>query len=145
MATAAVGTAVVAGTAGAVHHHQDQKYAQQDYEEQQQYDQAYQEGASDAQAQQAAPPPQPAPAAAQEVDVVSQLERLGALKDQGILTEEEFAAQKAKLLGMSSQSRLRHKNNHMGMVNSIQRKVKKLLGADVEPWAVIHTGSERVR
>ena len=100
MATAAVGTAVVAGTAGAVHHHQDQKYAQQDYEEQQQYDQAYQEGASDAQAQQAAPPPQPAPAAAQEVDVVSQLERLGALKEQGILTEEEFAAQKSKLLGM---------------------------------------------
>jgi hypothetical protein len=28
-----------------------------------------------------------------------QLERLAALKDQGILTEEEFAAQKAKLLG----------------------------------------------
>ena len=28
------------------------------------------------------------------------LERLGALKDQGILTEEEFAAQKAKLLGL---------------------------------------------
>jgi hypothetical protein len=53
----------------------------------------------------AAPPPQevvyveapPAPAA--EEDVITQLERLGALKAQGILTEEEFAAQKAKLLG----------------------------------------------
>jgi hypothetical protein len=33
-------------------------------------------------------------------DVLSQLERLGALKAQGLLTEEEFAAQKAKLLGL---------------------------------------------
>jgi hypothetical protein len=33
-------------------------------------------------------------------DVITQLERLGALKAQGLLTEEEFAAQKAKLLGM---------------------------------------------
>jgi hypothetical protein len=31
--------------------------------------------------------------------VITQLERLAALKDQGILTEEEFAAEKAKLLG----------------------------------------------
>ena len=38
-------------------------------------------------------------APAQEEDVITQLERLGALKAQGILTEEEFAAQKAKLLG----------------------------------------------
>ena len=83
---AAVGTAVIAGTAGAVHHHQDKKYAQ-DYE-QEQYEQ-----------EQYAPPPAPAPAPAQEVDVASQLERLADLKDQGILTEEEFAAQKAKLLG----------------------------------------------
>ena len=36
-------------------------------------------------------------AGAQE-DVVSQLERLAKLRDQGALTEEEFAAQKAKLL-----------------------------------------------
>ena len=41
-----------------------------------------------------------APAApAPEEDVITQLERLGALKAQGLLTEEEFAAQKAKLLG----------------------------------------------
>jgi hypothetical protein len=32
--------------------------------------------------------------------VITQLERLGALKAKGLLTEEEFAAQKAKLLGM---------------------------------------------
>jgi hypothetical protein len=48
VARVAVGTAVVAGTAGAVHHHQDQKYAQKDAAAQQQYDQAYQQGAADA-------------------------------------------------------------------------------------------------
>jgi hypothetical protein len=46
------------------------------------------------------PPPPPAPAAPSNEDVVSQLERLGALKAQGLLTDEEFNAQKAKLLGM---------------------------------------------
>lgn len=59
--------------------------------------------------QQQAPPPQqyapPPPAEyyeppAQQDDMITQLERLGALKAQGLLTEEEFAAQKAKLLGM---------------------------------------------
>ena len=88
---AAVGTAVIAGTAGAVHHHQDKKYAQ-DYEQEQYEQEQYEQ-------EQYAPPPAPAPAPAQEVDVASQLERLADLKDQGILTEEEFTAQKAKLLG----------------------------------------------
>jgi hypothetical protein len=41
-------------------------------------------------------PPPPAP----EEDVITQIERLGALKAQGLLTEDEFQAQKAKLLGM---------------------------------------------
>ncbi|MFC1923673.1 SHOCT domain-containing protein [Chloroflexota bacterium] len=91
MATVAVGTAVVAGTAGAVHHHQNKKYAQQDYEQQQ----AMQQEAYEQPQEQFAPPP-----AVPEEDMITQLERLGALKDQGILTEEEFAAQKAKLLGM---------------------------------------------
>jgi hypothetical protein len=51
--------------------------------------------------QENAPPPQeyaPPPPAPDE-DVITQLERLGALKAQGLLTDEEFAAQKAKLLG----------------------------------------------
>lgn len=57
---------------------------------------------------QTAPPPQAAPqyvdvmpteAPIGQEDVITQLERLGALRAQGILTEEEFAAQKAKLLG----------------------------------------------
>ena len=37
-------------------------------------------------------------AAAPQIDVADQLAKLAALKDQGILSEEEFAAQKAKLL-----------------------------------------------
>jgi hypothetical protein len=101
VARVAVGTAVVAGTAGVVHHHQNQRYAQQDAAAQQEYDQAYEQGAADAQQQYAPPPQAPPPAApAPQEDVISQIERLGALKDQGLLTEEEFADQKAKLLGM---------------------------------------------
>lgn len=53
-----------------------------------------------------APPPQqyaePAPIAAAPApaaDPIEQLQKLGEMKMQGLLTEEEFAAQKAKLLG----------------------------------------------
>lgn len=51
------------------------------------------------------PPPQyvevlPPEAQVGQEDMITQLERLGALRAQGILTEEEFAAQKAKLLGL---------------------------------------------
>src|SRR3954471_5312604 len=45
-----------------------------------------------------APPVAAPPPAAPPVDLVDQLRRLGELRDAGILTEEEFAAQKAKLL-----------------------------------------------
>ena len=50
--------------------------------------------------EQAAPPPQEVypPDPDPEEDMVTQLERLGALKAQGLLTEEEYAAAKAKLL-----------------------------------------------
>ena len=98
---AAVGTAVVVGTAGAVHHHQQKKYAQQDAAAQAQYDQAYQQGAADAQAQQYAAPPvqyaapvEQAPAA----DMMTQLQQLAQLHESGALTDEEFAAAKQKLL-----------------------------------------------
>ena len=44
-------------------------------------------------------PPAAPPPAAPQVDMVEQLRKLGELRDAGILTEEEFAAQKAKILG----------------------------------------------
>lgn len=86
-------TAVVAGTAtavsGRVHRRQESRWGQQ--EEQQQ---------AQAAPPQAAPAPvAAAPAPAGEDSLIDQLKQLGELKEQGILTEEEFAAQKAKLLG----------------------------------------------
>ena len=90
-------TAVVAGTASAVNgrvqRRQAERFAERDANIAAQRSAAYQ--------QQVAPPPPPAPAAAPAptTDVVSQLKSLAELRDQGILTEEEFAAQKAKILG----------------------------------------------
>ncbi|KRC61421.1 hypothetical protein ASE14_11125 [Agromyces sp. Root81] len=99
-------TAVVAGTAtavsGGVQRHQQQKA--QDQYEQQQYEAQQQQAQMDAAAQQAlaqqqAAAAQAAPAApAGGVDVVAELQKLAALQQQGILTPEEFAAAKAKLL-----------------------------------------------
>jgi hypothetical protein len=45
----------------------------------------------------AAPPPPPSSAPAD--DMIAQLKELASLKEQGILTDEEFAAQKARILG----------------------------------------------
>jgi hypothetical protein len=78
----------VAGTAGAVRHRQDQKYASQDQE-------AYEQEVAAQQA--AAPPPAAAPAAP---DYAAELEQLAQLKAQGILTEEEFEAKKKQILGI---------------------------------------------
>lgn len=55
---------------------------------------------ADLQAQQAAAPP-PAPAGGMSDETINQLKQLGELKDQGVLTEDEFEAQKKKLLGMT--------------------------------------------
>lgn len=100
VARVAVGTAVMAGTAGAVHHHQEQKWANQQAEQQQQYDQAYQQGAADTQQQYAPPPPQYAAPVQQAPadDLTAKLQELAQLHASGILTDEEFAAAKAKLL-----------------------------------------------
>ena len=49
-------------------------------------------------AQQAAPPPPPPPPAAAAPDLMGQLQKLAQLKDAGALTDEEYAAAKAKLL-----------------------------------------------
>ncbi len=101
-----VRTAAVVGTATATRNAVDRRQAEKNAK-------AYANAMDSAYGQQpppqqqqvvyAAPPqqeyaPAPAPAPSQD-DVISQLERLGALKAQGILTEEEFAAQKAKILG----------------------------------------------
>lgn len=83
-------TAVVAGTAtavsGGVARRQQAKAVQS------QEAQAYEE-------QQQAPAPAPAAAPAESTgDVISQLKELAELKNQGILTDAEFEAQKAKIL-----------------------------------------------
>ena len=96
----AAGTAVIAGTAGAVRHHQEQKYSNQAADQQAQQQAIYDQGMADAQAA-AAPPPAPAPApvaAAPPVDLTAELTKLASLKEAGVLTDEEFAAAKAKLL-----------------------------------------------
>ena len=98
---ATVATAAVVGTAGAVRHHQDQKYANQDAAAQDQQNAAYQQGQADAQAQQqqAAPPPAAAPAPAPaESDLTSQLQQLSQLHNAGVLSDEEFAQAKQKVL-----------------------------------------------
>jgi Short C-terminal domain len=80
-------TAVIAGTATSVSNRvsrrQGERWARQaqpepDYE--------------------AAPPEAPAPAGPSS-DAIQKLKDLAALKDQGVLTEEEFATQKARILG----------------------------------------------
>ena len=79
-------TAVVAGTAtavsGRVQRRQASKWDQQDAQEQQQ------------QYEQEAPPPEA------EDDATAKLQDLAQLHTQGVLTDEEFAAAKAKLLGI---------------------------------------------
>jgi hypothetical protein len=80
---AAARTAVVAGTAtavsGRVARRQQSKYA--------------------AQEQQAAAAA-PAPAAAAEPEYMAELEQLARLRDQGVLTPEEFEAKKKQILGL---------------------------------------------
>ena len=78
-------TAVVAGTAtavsGRVQRRQAARYDEQDAQQQQQYQQA-------------------PPAAAPADDPNAQLQNLAQLHTQGVLTDEEFAASKAKILGI---------------------------------------------
>jgi hypothetical protein len=93
-------TAAVVGTANAVSHKQQQKYAAQDQQAAQAA--AYQQQQM---AQQAAPPPPqqyaPPPAPVVEEDpTVAKLNQLAALHAQGILSDEEFVAAKAKALGI---------------------------------------------
>jgi hypothetical protein len=102
-------TAVIAGTATAVSGSMHAKQAQsaqaqqQNAAAQQQAAAAQQQAmvdqaAAQAAAQVAAQQAPAAPAATSTQDMVAQIKQLGELKDAGLLTEEEFAAQKAKLL-----------------------------------------------
>lgn len=105
-------TAVIAGTAGAVSNRQQNRYAQQRADaqaqadaqaaaEQARFDAAVQQAA----AQQVAAQPAPAPAAVAAPaptgggdDLLGQLQQLAQLQAAGILSPDEFAAAKAKLL-----------------------------------------------
>jgi hypothetical protein len=81
-------TAVVAGTATAVSNRVSRRqYNRWSQQEEPQYEQQPQQ-----------PAPAPAPAAPQD-DTIEQIKQLAELKAQGILTDEEFAAGKAKILG----------------------------------------------
>lgn len=97
MVRTAATTAVVVGTAGAVRHHQDQKYANQ---QQAQYDQQAQQQAQYDQQQYAEPEPQQVIVQqAPPADLSTQLQNLAQLHASGALTDEEYAAAKAQLLG----------------------------------------------
>ncbi len=89
-------TAVVAGTATAVSGRVARRQANRD---QQAAEAAAWEQQQVAAQQVAAAPPAAPTASTSTDDLIDQLKELGALKEQGILTEEEFAAQKARLLG----------------------------------------------
>ncbi len=83
-------TAAIAGTATAVSNRVSRRQANR-----------WSQQGQDPYAQQAPPPQQqvvyaePEP----EVDPIEQLKKLGGLRDAGILTEEEFTAEKRKILG----------------------------------------------
>ncbi len=79
IARMAVRTTAVVGTAAVVGGHMANKQAQQ---------------AAAQQPEEAAAPPPP-----EAGDPYAELEKLGKLHEEGILTDEEFAAQKAKILG----------------------------------------------
>ena len=81
-------SAVVAGTATAVSNRVSRRQASRWAAQDQQYYEPPPEPAA---------PPPAAPAAAAP-DPLAQLKELGELKQQGVLTEEEFAAQKARIL-----------------------------------------------
>jgi Short C-terminal domain len=103
-------TAVIAGTAtavsGRVQRRQAEKYTNRDAQiaadrnAAYQQDMGYDQPAPQQYAQPAPPQyaPAPAPEAPSQEDVINQLKQLGELHASGVLTDDEFAAQKAKLL-----------------------------------------------
>jgi alkylation response protein AidB-like acyl-CoA dehydrogenase len=120
IARVAVGSAVFAGTAGAVQHRQQKRWAgqeqeayQQSAQQQQLADQQAQIEALQQQQQYAAPPqqyaapppqyaapPQEQYAPPAEPSYMGELQQLAALRDQGIISAEDFEAKKRQLLGI---------------------------------------------
>ena len=102
-------TAAVVGTATATRNAVNRRQADKNYAA---YEHAAQQAAPPPQQQYAAPPPQqyaaPAPpppdayaqAPLSQDEALSQLERYAALRQQGLLTDEEFEAKKKQLLGL---------------------------------------------
>jgi membrane protease subunit (stomatin/prohibitin family) len=84
--------AALAGGGAAMYHAGKRREANDQHEYDQ--DQAIQQ----TQAQAYAPPPQAPAAGGMSDDAIAKLQELGKLHDSGVLTDEEFAAQKAKLL-----------------------------------------------
>jgi hypothetical protein len=87
-------TAVVAGTATAVSNRVSRRQANRWAAQEQPQQPQYQEPPPQAYA----PPPPPPPPPADAPDMLEQLQKLGELRAAGVLTEAEFAAQKAKIL-----------------------------------------------
>ena len=77
--------AIIAGAA--IAHHEDRKYAEA------------QSAPAEEQAQYAPPPPDPSEYAPPSPDPADQIEHFAQLHDSGAMTDEEFAAAKAKVLG----------------------------------------------
>ncbi len=84
--------ALVGGTAAVAHHAGRRSQANQDQN-------ASQDAAIDDMQQQQAAPAAPAASAGPSQEGLDKLKELAQLHDQGILTDEEFALQKAKILG----------------------------------------------
>jgi Short C-terminal domain len=93
---AAATTAVVAGTAtavsGRVRRRQNRRFQRQAEAD------AYEQGAYEQPMEPAAPPAYAAPPPAPTMSTVEQLKELAALRDQGVLNDAEFDAEKAKIL-----------------------------------------------
>ena len=92
-------TAVVAGTAAHMGAKSAQRSAAADQDQYQDQAPPAPAPADEPAAPEAAAPEAAAPEAAESAQI-EQIKQLAALKDQGILTEEEFAASKAKILGI---------------------------------------------
>jgi hypothetical protein len=75
------------GVAGRVQHRQQQRWAAEEADQQQAYAPSQ-------------PPPPAQPAAAAAPDYTAQLEQLAKLRDDGVITAEDFEAKKKQLLGI---------------------------------------------